>query len=541
MNEPANPEASTPALLRAAAFHHRAGRLREAEEIYRRILRADPDHGEALHGVGLLALQVGRAEVAAAYLGRAAQVSPKSAVFQYNQGEAWMLAGEHNQAAACFRRATKLDPARPEPHAALGVALGHMQRFREAADALQKSLSLGMQRPEAFQHLGNALLQLNRFAEAETIARRAVEGAPNSAESWQTLGESLGNLKRPDEAAECFRRAIALKPDFALPHYALGMTLGNLDRVDEAIDSLRTALRLRPEFPEALSTLGTMLIGKRQLDEAIEILRKAAQLRPSHLDTHIELARALELARRYPEAVDTFKEILKLSPGNANVEFHIAALSGKDAPSAPPASLVTTLFERHAETFDEHLLGKLEYRVPRLLHEAVVAAGAGANLDVLDLGCGTGLCGVLLRPMARKMIGIDLSPAMLVKARERNIYDGLEVADVTATLRASRSRYDLLVAGDVLCYIGDLSEVIAAAAGSLRSGGLFAFSVEVHAGPGWLLRPTRRYAHAPGYIRQATAAVGFEAVLFQETILRKEAGNDVSGLIVVLRKLTDSR
>jgi predicted TPR repeat methyltransferase len=522
--------------LQTAAAHHRAGRLREAEEIYRRVLRENPDQPDALHGVGLLALQVGKAELAAAFLGRAAQVAPQIAIYQYNQGEAFMLLGEHTQAAACFRRAAALDPARPEPAAALGIALGRMQLFADATTWLQKVVGMGLDRPEVYQHLGNALVQLGQFAEAERYARMAVEKAPQSAESWQTLGEAAASQSRTDEAIECFRRAIAIKPDFALAHYTLGMTLAHLERFDEALSSVREAIRLRPDYPEALSTLGTILIGKRQLDEAIETLRKSIRLRPEHLDTHIELARAFELARRFPDAAQEFKEILRLSPDNPSVKFHIAALSGENAPAAPPPGLMTTLFDRHADSFDEHLLENLQYRVPALLQEAVVAAGGRRDLDVLDLGCGTGLCGVLFRPMARKLIGVDLSPAMLAKARERNIYDGLEVAEVTAALRGAPSRFDLLVAGDVLCYIGDLSAVFDAASMSLRPGGLFAFSVETHSGTGWLLRPTRRYAHATGYVRQAANAAGFECVSLSETAaLRKEAGNDVPGLIVVLR------
>lgn len=525
----------TSALLQTAAGHHRGGRLREAEEIYRQILLLEPDNAECLHGVGLLALRVGKAELAAAYLGRAVHAAPQAAVYHYNLGEAWMLIGDHNQAAACLRQAVALDPARPEPHAVLGIALAGMQSFSDAAGSLQKAIGLGMQRPEVYQHLGNALLQLNRFAEAEQSARKSLELAPASAECWQTLGEALAHQGRYQDAADIFRKAISIKPDFALPHYGLGMALGNLEQFDQAIDSLNAALRLRPDFPEALSSLGTALIGKRRLDEAVDTLRKAVKLRPDHLDTHIELARALELARRYPEAADEFREVLRLSPDNPNVKFHIAALSGQDAPPAPPAALVTTLFERHAESFDEHLLEQLEYRVPRLLHEAVVAAGAAANLDLLDLGCGTGLCGVLFRPMARKLIGIDLSPAMLAKARERNIYDGLEVADVTAALLTAPSRYDLLVAGDVLCYMGDLSAVFTAAARSLRPSGLLAFSVESHPGAGWKLGPTRRYAHSPDYLRQTATAANLEVVSLRQTPLRKENKIDVSGLIVVLR------
>ena len=204
-------------------------------------------------------------------------------------------------------------------------------------------------------------------------------------------------------------------------------------------------------------------------------------------------------------------------------------------PPAPPESLVQALFDKHAPTFDEHL-AELDYRVPRLLFEATKAAGASQEIDVLDLGCGTGLCGQLFRPIAKTLVGVDLSSAMVEKARERGIYDRLEVAEVTAALNAARDSYDLLVAGDVLCYMGDLSKAFSAAGSALRKGGLFAFSAESHEGDRWLLRPSRRYAHNAEYVRRVAGEAGFDVVLLTPNVLRKEGGRDVNGLIVVLAR-----
>src|SRR5579863_3140288 len=132
MTQPAAADVPSFQNLKTAAEHHQAGRLRQAEDLYRRILFNDPDQADALHGVGLIALQVNKPELAAAYLGRAAQVSPNAPVFQYNQGEAWMTIGDLQQATACLRRAIAIDPARPEPHATLGVAMARMGRFSDA-------------------------------------------------------------------------------------------------------------------------------------------------------------------------------------------------------------------------------------------------------------------------------------------------------------------------------------------------------------------------------------------------------------------------
>jgi predicted TPR repeat methyltransferase len=383
--------------------------------------------------------------------------------------------------------------------------------------------------------LCNALIHLNRHAEAETAARNALRLAPASVEVWQTLGAVLGEQWRLGEAIACFGKAISLKPDWPLPHCALGVSLERAGRIDEAADSLRTALRLHPQFPEAAAHLGGLLARQGRLDEAIPLLRTAVQLRPGDADTRIELARTLEASQRRWEAAEVLREGLKLAPDNTHVRFLIAAFSGQDAPPVMPPTLVRTLFDGYSENFDEHL-EKLEYRAPQHLKAALDAVNTGQNLDILDLGCGTGLCGPLLRPRARTLAGIDLAPSMIRLAQKRGVYDRLDVGEIVAALRDRPAAYDLLVAADVLIYLGDVSDLFAAASIALRPNGLFAFSIEVSDTPGWVLRQSRRYAQHPEYIRQTAEAQGLEPIHHASISLRKEAGQDLPGMIIVLRK-----
>ena len=386
-------------LLEMAAAHRQAGRLGPAQEACRQVLRHEPDNPEALSGMGMLARQVGRHPLAAAYFGRAAQVRADVPAYHQQQAEAWLASGDFSQAVACFRNAIRLAPTQ------------------------------------------------------------------------------------------------------AALHFHLGIALGKLQRTDDAIATLREAVRLDPNL----------------------------------LDAQIELARELELSGRREEAADVYRQIQKLSPDNPNLQFHIAALTGTSAPSSMPPSLVGTLFDRHAETFDEHLTQQLGYRVPQLLLDAVRQAGAGTNLTVLDLGCGTGLVGQLFRPMATRLIGVDLSAGMLAKAQQRGIYDQLTQEDVLHSMRAAPASFDLVLAGDVLCYMGDLSDVFRAARESLKPSGLFAFSVELNDGSDWSLRPSRRYAHALDYVRQTLLASGFDVVRLEKTALRQDGGKDVQGIITVAR------
>jgi predicted TPR repeat methyltransferase len=176
--------------------------------------------------------------------------------------------------------------------------------------------------------------------------------------------------------------------------------------------------------------------------------------------------------------------------------------------------------------------------VPELIASAVAAARPTAPLDVLDLGCGTGLCGPVLRPMARTLAGVDLSAAMVEKARARGVYDRLDVGDLVAFMRASGRCYDLLVAADVFIYLGDLSPAFEAAAGCLRpgGGGMLAFSAEAGTGERYAMGPkTRRFTHAEPYLRRLAAMYGFEEQSFEPITVRIEAGRPVAGYLVVLR------
>jgi predicted TPR repeat methyltransferase len=174
--------------------------------------------------------------------------------------------------------------------------------------------------------------------------------------------------------------------------------------------------------------------------------------------------------------------------------------------------------------------------VPELLAAAVAAATPDQLMDVLDLGCGTGLCGALLRPMAGTLRGVDLSPAMIAKARERGVYDELEVGDLIESLRRRPKTCDLLTAADVLNYVGDLAPVLDAATLALRPGGLFAFTVEAAASGDRfeLVKGTQRYAHARPHVDHVARIYGFEQRSLEPVILRHDAGKPVHGYLAVL-------
>ena len=219
--------------------------------------------------------------------------------------------------------------------------------------------------------------------------------------------------------------------------------------------------------------------------------------------------------------------------------LHLARLGVGEATPAMTAVYVRRLFDQHAPEFDRALLERLDYRGPQILVAAVEKA-AGRPLrfgSVLDLGCGTGLAGMAFRPFCGRLVGVDLSPAMIERARTKGLYDRLIAADLFDHLAgAGNAEIHLVLAADVLVYLAELGRLHGKVARVLAPGGLFAFTVETHDGPGVVLQETLRYAHGADHVRAAIAAAGLTLLMLEPVSTRTEKGAPVPGLVAVARR-----
>jgi predicted TPR repeat methyltransferase len=306
---------------------------------------------------------------------------------------------------------------------------------------------------------------------------------------------------------------------------------------------LQACVDLQPDNAAALMELASIQMRLSQPVQALRNLDRVLALRPRSADAWQARGGVLVLLcgfgmKRRPDAVRSYRQALECGGDAESLNFSLAALGETAAPDAMPASVVTSLFDDYAPLFDQHLVQTLNYQTPGQIAQALQEAGVAGPLDaVLDLGCGTGLCGPLLRPLARTLVGVDLSPRMLDKARERGCYDELVCADIEAHLRPLQSAVDLVVAADVFIYLGSLQGVFAGVQGGLRPGGHFAFSIEQHEGTSdYALQNTSRYAHGIGYVTQLAAAHAMRVLLQQPCVLRSNAGADVEGWVLVLQR-----
>lgn len=383
-----------------------------------------------------------------------------------------------------------------------------------------------------------ALHQQGRLAEAEPLYRRMLRTAPTHFDTLHLLGALCGQTDRFEDALQLLQRALAQKPDSAPALVNLGNTLGNLGRHLEAVQAFERALAVRPNDAKALRNRGTSLRALERPEEALASFDAALALQPDYPEALIGRAEALLTLHRRAQAIEAFQKALPLGKDVDQIRYALASLGVGEAPSSAPPAYVEALFDMYAHHFDQHLVQRLAYRTPELLVAELRGMAGDTPADIIDLGCGTGLCGPLLRPLARRLVGVDLSGLMLAKAREGGAYDELVQGDVATVLAARPGAFDIAVAADVFVYIGDLAEVFRTAAAALRPAGLFAFSVEAcpdDAGD-FRLGATRRYAHALPYLQRLAAAHGFSLERAQHSIIRKESDESVDGLLVVMRR-----
>jgi len=342
---------------------------------------------------------------------------------------------------------------------------------------------------------------------------------------------------RMEAAERDFSASLSLVPGRPSTLTNLGATLLQLGRADEALVLLEEALDQEPGNPEALGHAATALAELGRRADALAMADRAVQADPQAAAVWSLRGTLLREAGRAADATASWREALRAGAPPELIRYYLAALGEEEAPVAPPRLYVQQLFDSYAEGFDRHLMQVLQYRAP----ERLVKGLQGRHFDaVLDLGCGTGLCGPLLRPLAGRLEGVDLSANMVAQAGATGVYDSVEQDDAADFLQRAQQRWDAIVAADVFIYVGALEGVFAGAARALRPKGVFCFSVEdvadVDAPRGYVLRESLRYAHSMGYIRMLAEQHGFSVTAHERQPLRQDQGKPVPGLFAWLSR-----
>ena len=378
-----------------------------------------------------------------------------------------------------------------------------------------------------------------RLDEAEAGYRRVLEARPADPKALYYLGLLSFHRGETDDAIQLVRRCLARAPSNGLAWNTLGSMLASVAREPEAMEAYRRATVENPAFGEGWYNLGVCLSQAGDADGAVRAFQAGIANQPGYARCHEALATMLYRLGRAQEAAEAFREWAAHDPSNPMAVHMAAAATQTDVPARAPDDYVRKLFDSSAGSFDADL-DRLGYRAPQLVAQALASAAGGRTLQaVLDAGCGTGLCGPLLRGRCASLIGIDLSPGMVERARARSCYDELVVAELSAFMRSRPGSFEAVVSADTLVYFGSLEEPLSAAWEALRSGGVLIFTVELQSADvlaDYGLELHGRYAHNEAYVGGALAAAGFQLQTLSREVLREERGLPVGGCLVIALK-----
>lgn len=427
-----------------------------------------------------------------------------------NQAMQSHQAGNLDTAERLYREVLEWRAGQPDAMHYLGVLCHQQGRSDEGVRLIEAALKITPKHPDAHNNLGNIHKECGRLRDAERSYRKALECGPQHYNAQNNLAVVLEAQERLEEAFEAYAKLLQQAPKFAQGYYLMGMFLRNhaqsREHVEQSVECFRTAYELNQRNVRALESLGMSLYALHRLEEAAQVYRDWLAREPEH-----------PVARHM-----------------------LAACGAAEAPSRAADDYVREVFDAFAESFDEQLLKNLNYRAPQVLADALGNGlpGATGALDILDAGCGTGLCAPLLRPYAKQLVGVDLSSGMVDKARLRGGYDVLEVAELTEYLQSHPSSYDVVFSADTLVYFGELQEVLDASRAALRPDGWLAFTVEAAEGHDdrVVLSASGRYQHTRRYVERVLVSAGFSHINIHSDTLRKEGGQPVMGWVVLAQR-----
>jgi predicted TPR repeat methyltransferase len=429
------------------------------------------------------------------------------------QKQAYVLAnsGKDQAAFQCYYRILELEPNNHTCRKNICVLMfttGYLNDALQMADEMNASLP---DDPETYYLLGEIHAERNDDALSLHFYQQAVSQYHAKFQHHEPDASTLIKVSRCllatnsyDKAYICLKEALKLVPDMPAAHYQMGQLMENIEQSSNAIKAYRHCLKLEPDHAESLRAYSDIMAKKGRLDKSAWAYRR----------------------------------LLLQAPDDASLKHMLKATMKGDVKGGAEKQYVKDVFDGYARNFDDHLVNTLCYRVPEKLENLFKTYSIESKqLNTIDLGCGTGLCGPLFRSCSRKLSGVDLSACMLQQAAERGCYDDLLNCDLVEGLRSYYNCLDLVIAADVFIYVGELSEVFTGCFKALKPEGSLLFSVELTDHPkGVQLQPSGRYQHSLKYLEAQLEAHHFDLLQFEKTDLRSEDGIAVKGMLCLACK-----
>jgi len=389
---------------------------------------------------------------------------------------------------------------------------------------------------KAFFLEGLADLEAGRFEAAEARFLDSLARVPGRVSTLINLAATRLALSRPQAAMETAQQVLAIEPGNVEASLHQATALGLLGRHAEALAAHEQVLALGGPAGPTWLRHGQTLQALDRPSLALASYDRALAADPTLAQAWSNRGGILREMHRIGEAADAFRQAMAHGADPDLHAYYLASLGAAAVPATAPARYVETLFDDYAEGFDAHLVGTLRYRAHITLTAPIAALGRAPFSAALDLGCGTGLCGPLVKPLVQRLEGVDLSTAMLAKAEALGVYDRLTHGDIVEHLQTTQERHALVLAADVFIYIGDLDPVFAGVRRVIEPGGLFCFSAELADSEkqDFQLLTSLRYAQSGRYLRALAQRHGFEVLRWTHAPIREDQRASVPGVFAYL-------
>ena len=386
----------------------------------------------------------------------------------------------------------------------LGIALHHLGQHEQALSILSHSVAQAGDRADWLSNFGNVLVEQGKFAEAIQCFEKVRALAPEDVMTWVNLGSVYERTSNDEAAEQAYLKAVSIDPSCQSAYRLLSTLYGRQGRAAESVHAYCQSYVLSP------------------LEETTPFL----------------LGKAYYVLGRLEEAAEVYARWMEMEPDNP-IPIHMhAACSSLNVPERCSDAFINQTFDDYAPEFDTKL-SQLAYRGPALLQTALDELALPKNsLEILDAGCGTGLCVGSLRPLAKHLVGVDLSKAMLAFAKERGGYDAIHCREIGAFLQESPHHYDLIACIDTLIYFGTLDKIMALLAQKMKSGGYLIFTTEAAADTeaNFRLQASGRYAHSRTYLQGLLDKNNLKIIKEQDCMLRMELDKPVNGFIMTAQR-----
>lgn len=514
--------------LNTAKALHENGELLKAHQAYQHLLKKQPSNANLLHCLGMVCFQLKDYPLSIDYLQRAIKIIPDNALLYCHLGNVYKTQKNTDQAMRAYQHGLAIDKENPLLINNLGNCYYTKGQLEKAEHYFRRAIQLKPDYVDAHYNLALSEIKQKKTSAKQSLLSVIALHPKHFAAHFQ-LGTLAMEQQNFEQAAQHFENAQNIQAEHLELQINLGHCYLDLNEYQKAREHYRAAEKLDPLDANIRYNLAILADKQGYHDHAINHYLDVLELSPQHFETHNNLGVLYLYKEHYANALKHFKIALSLHPQDKAIQYKIDSLEqNKNLDTAPP-EYIKQLFDQYAQSYDQHLTKALDYQVPELLLQMYLQIQTPCEKALLDLGCGTGLCGELFKSHCQYLSGVDLSGNMLQLAKDKKLYHKLFEQEIIDFLQHDSKKYHIILAGDVLVYSGKLEVLFNLVKQRLQPRGVFIFNVESGTSSPFVMDQSGRFKHHPSYIQALSEKNQLNIISAQQHTTRLQNNNPVQG------------